>query len=446
MENKLSLDESRRRLSQMEDDLIRPLKSHKGLEMWALFLLLMLILGFYAYFLQLRDGLGVTALRDYVQWGMYISNFVFFVATSLIGMLITSVLGLLRIPWITPLTRIAETIALAFAMFAGIVIIIDMGRPDRFPYLFLHGRLQSPILWDVTVVTTYVIISLLLLFIPMIPDAAILRRRMQDAPKWQQLIYKFLSANWIAAPEQYALIKKSIRVLAILIIPTALAIHTVTSWLFASTLRVGWDSTIFGPYFVSGAFVSGVAAVIIAMFFFRNNYKLHNYITEAHFNRMGQLLVLMCFIYLYFNLNEYFVPAYKMRKAEGHHLEALFTGNWAVMFWATQLGGLIIPMLLLIFKPFRKPLPSFIISIFVLVGAWFKRLLIVVPTQQHPYLPIQNVPDNFLTYKPTGVEIMLTLLPMVGVLIVITLIAKLFPIVPIWETAHEQGVDESVIK
>jgi molybdopterin-containing oxidoreductase family membrane subunit len=116
------------------------------------------------------------------------------------------------------------------------------------------------------------------------------------------------------------------------------------------------------------------------------------------------------------------------------------------MFWATQLGGLVIPMLLLIFKPFRKPLPALIISIFVLVGAWFKRLLIVVPTQQHPYLPIQNVPQNFITYKPTGVEIMLTLLPMVGVLIVITIIAKLFPIVPIWETAHEQGIDESVIK
>lgn len=442
----LPVEESKAVLGKIEEDLIRPLKSHKGFEMWVLFLLLVFIIGGYAYFLQLRDGLGVTALRDYVMWGLYISNFVFFVATSLIGMLISSVLGLLRVPWITPLTRIAETIALGFAMWAGLVIIIDMGRPDRFIYLFLYGRLQSPILWDVTVVTTYVIISMLLLVLPLIPDASILKRRMQGAPKWQMKLYELLSLGWNATPAQYHIIRKSIRILAILIIPVALSIHTVTSWLFASTLRPGWDSTIFGPYFVTGAFVAGVAAVIIAMFFFRNNYRLKDYITEMHFNRMGQLLVLMSFIYLYFNVNEYFVPGYKMKSAEGHHLLDLMAGRHAIMFWVVQVFGLIIPMLLLVFKPFRKPLPATIIAIFVIAGAWFKRFLIVVPTQQHPFLPIQHVPENFVTYYPTGVEIMMTILPIAGVLVIITIVSKLFPVVPIWEVAHEKGVDESVIK
>ncbi|MDO9512590.1 MAG: NrfD/PsrC family molybdoenzyme membrane anchor subunit [Bacteroidales bacterium] len=446
MNQTLNQEDSKNTLRKIEDDLIRPLRNHKGFELWILFLLLMFIIGGYAYIIQLKDGLGVTGLRDYVSWGLYISNFVFFVAASLIGMLISSVLGLLKIKWITPISRIAEMIALAFAMWAGLVIIIDMGRPDRFPYVLLHARLQSPILWDVTVVTTYVAISTLLLVLPLIPDASILKRRMTDAPKWQQFIYTMVSSGWIASPEQYAIIRKSMRILAILIVPVALAIHTVTSWLFASTLRPGWDTTIFGPYFVTGAFVAGVAAVIIGMYFFRVNYRLANYITDFHFNRMGQLLVLVSLVYFYFNINEFLVPAYKMKTMDVHHLHGLFAGKHAVMFWSVQLFGLIIPLILLIFRPFRKPLPIMVISIFVIIGAWLKRYLIVVPAQEHTFLPIQNVPENFMVYQPTAVEIMLTLLPIAGVLLIITIIAKLFPVIPIWEIAHEKGVDESILK
>ena len=123
-------------------------------------------------------GLGVTGLRDVTSWGMYIANFVFFVATSLVGMLISSVLGLAGAKWIKPIARIAEIIAVAFAAVAGLVIISDMGRPDRLPYVFMFGRVQSPILWDVTVVTTYFFVSLLLWFLPIIPDLAISKTRL----------------------------------------------------------------------------------------------------------------------------------------------------------------------------------------------------------------------------------------------------------------------------
>ncbi len=444
--NKLSTEESYKTLNKIETDLLRPMTHHKGLELWILFLVLFFIIGGYAYFIQLRDGLGVTAMRDYTSWGMYIGNFVFFVAASLIGMFISSVLGLLKIKWITPITRIAEMIALAFAMWAGIVIVIDMGRPDRLLNVFLHGRFQSPILWDVTVVSTYVAISFLLLFLPLIPDAAVIRRRLPGLPKWQMKIYDLLYLGWEARPGQYLIIKKSMRILAILIIPVALAIHTVTSWLFASTLRAGWDTAIFGPYFVSGAFVAGVAAVIIAMYFFRYNYKLGDYITDFHFNRMGQVLVLVSAIYIYFNLNEYFVPAYKMRIAEKVHLVEMFTGHWSTLFWFTQIICLVIPAFLLIFKKMRRPSIMLWLSVLVLLGAWLKRFLIVVPVQQHPYLPIQNVPDSFHHYIPTGIEITLTILPIVGVLLIITIIAKLFPVISVWEVAHEKGVDESIIK
>ena len=121
---------------------------------------------------------------------------------------------------------------------------------------------------------------------------------------------------------------ESIRILLILIIPVALAIHTVTSWLFASTPRAGWNSTIFGPYFVTGAFVTGIASVIIAMYFFRKNYRLEKYITGRAFRQDGKLLVLVCLVYLYFNLNEFLVPGVQAQKADGHRTSTTsFTGE-----------------------------------------------------------------------------------------------------------------------
>ena len=125
-------------------------------------------------------------MRDYVSWGMYIANFVFFVAISLIGFLISSALHLLKIKWSKPISRVAEQVAIAGVALAGIIIINDMGRPDRFLNVFLHGRFASPIIWDVTVVTTYLTISVLLFYLPLIPDLALLRDKgSDDIPKWK---------------------------------------------------------------------------------------------------------------------------------------------------------------------------------------------------------------------------------------------------------------------
>jgi molybdopterin-containing oxidoreductase family membrane subunit len=391
----------------------------------------------YFYIQQIKTGLGVTGLNDYVSWGIYISNFVFFVAASLIGMLISSVMGLLGVKWIKPITRIAEIVAVAFAMVAGLVIITDMGRPDRLHHVLLFGRIQSPIVWDITVVTTYITLSLLLLYLPLIPDMNVCKDKCCQIPTFQRKIYKILSLGWTHTPEQYQLIKKFTRILLVLLIPVALAIHTVTSWLFAMTLRAGWDSPIFGPYFVSGAFVAGSAAVIIAMFFYQKSFKLKDYITDAHFDKMGKLLVLVALVYVYFNINEIIVPAYKLKSGEAEHLKSMLMGRDSIMFWTVQLGGLILPFMLLLIKKMRKPLPITIISIVILIGAWFKRYLIVVPIQQHPYLPIQNVPEKFMHYTPTIAEIAITVGSFVLVLLIMTILSKLFPVVPIWEIKEE---------
>jgi len=422
---------------QIDQDLLKNINWGNKFKLWMAFLMVSLIICLYYYYQQIEHGLGVTGLNDYVSWGIYISNFVFFVATSLIGMLISSVLGLMNVSWVKPLARIAELVAVAFAMVAGLIIITDMGRPDRLLNVFMHGRVQSPIVWDIAVVVTYVAISILLLYIPLLPDIAICRDKLKNVPKWQQKMYKILALGWKGKAKQFKLMHNYTRILLVLIIPIALSIHTVTSWLFAMTLRSGWDSPIFGPYFVSGAFVAGCAAVIITMYFFRKNYKLDKYITIDHFDRMGRLLVLVALVYVYFNINEIIVPAYKTNTADAKHVQEMLSGHESIMFWMVQLGGLIIPFLLILFRPMRRPLPLMLISIVILTGAWFKRVLIVVPTQLAPYYPIQNVPEEWTHYMPTIPEIAITTGSFILVLIIMSVLAKLFPVIPIWEIKEE---------
>lgn len=433
----------REKLESVSSDVLKNVRINRGFIIWMGILVVAFGACIFAYSIQLRKGLGVTGLRDATSWGMYIATFVFFVATSLIGMLISSVLGLTGVNWIKPIARIAEIIAVAFAAVAGLVIVSDMGRPDRLQYVFMFGRFQSPILWDVTVVTTYFFVSLMLWFIPMIPDLAISKTRLHGRPGFLVKAYQILSLNWINHDRQFRIMHQAMRVLLILIVPLAFAIHTVTSWLFAVTPRAGWDSTIFGPYFISGAFVSGTAAVIIAMYFFRENYKLNKYLTNDHFEKIGRVLALVSIIYIYFNLNEFLVPGYKLKTHDAIHLRELFTGHHALLFWSVQLLGLIIPVILLLIKQMRKPFPLLIISIFVFIASWFKRYIIVVPPQEHPFLPIQNVPVEWIIYKPTLIEIAVTSASMILVLMIITILSKLFPVIPIWEIAEEEAIEKA---
>ena len=230
---------------------------------------------------------------------------------------------------------------------------------------------------------------------------------------------------------------KAITILCVTIIPVAFAIHTVTSWLFATTYRPGWDSTNFGAYFISGAFLVGSGGVVVAMYVFRRYYHLEKYITEKHFEKMGRVVVLLALLYLYFNINEYLIPAFKMKKPEDEHLTNLFAGEFAPVFWFAILTGMIIPIIILLFKKGRKPFPVFIAGVMVVVGAWFKRYLIVTPTLLHPFLPMDNAPESFKHYFPSWEEWAIAMGSLAGALLVITFFARIFPIVPIHETIEE---------
>lgn len=415
-----------------EKDLLSHLVSTSSkYRLWIAFLLLIILFGMFAYYRQVKYGLIVTGMRDFTSWGIYISNFVFLVAISLVGSLFGSILKLNKNEWAKPLIRVSEIIAVAAIICASVIIIIDMGRPDRFFYVITHFRIQSPIIWDVIIISTYLVISILLLYISILPDIALCRDRLTEIPNWKKRFYRIMAINWVNHPKQVAILQKVNKILSIAVLPVAFAIHTVTSWLFATTWRPGWDSTNLGPYFVSGAFMAGAAIIVIAMYFIRNQLKLKSYITESHFNNMGKLLVLLSLVYLYFNINEYLGPAFKMVGVEGEHITELFAGKYSLLYWFVQLGGLVFPIILLMFRKMRKPLPLLIISFFVILGAWVKRFLIVIPSLQHPYLPIQDVEESYLHYIPTWEEWAITLASFAVLLLIVTILIKLFPVLPI---------------
>jgi len=401
---------------------------------WTGALLLICAIGAFAYIQQLRKGLVVTNMGDYVSWGIYISNFVFFVAISLVGSLITAIFRLTGVPWRTPLTRISEIIAVSAITFAALIIIVDMGRPERLVYLFTHGRIQSPIMWDVIVITTYFCLSLFLLYITLLPDIRMMILAKDKLGKPFSKLYRWLGSFWKQTTGQEKIRNKSITIICIVMIPVAFCIHTVTSWLFATTYRPGWDSTNFGAYFVSGAFLVGAGGVVVAMYVFRRVYKLEHYITERHFDKMGKILVMLALLYLYFNINEYLVPAFKMKKPEEEHLTQLFAGEFAPLFWFAIFVGMIIPIMIVVFPKGRKPNAMFAAGVMVVVGAWFKRYLIVTPTMLHPFLPKYDAPARYSHYFPSWQEWAIAMGSLAGVLLIITFFARVFPIISIYKT------------
>tara|TARA_R110002073_G_C9473243_1_gene579522 strand:+ start:836 stop:2155 length:1320 start_codon:yes stop_codon:yes gene_type:complete len=420
-----------------------PKKFGKRDSIWTALLIVIIIVGIIAYIDQLIKGQEVTNMRDYALWGIYISNFVFFVATSFVGTVTVAILRLTNNSWRTPLVRIAEIISVAAIIMAGITIMIDMARPDRLLNLFVHARLQSPITWDVVIIPTYIVISLLLLYFPLIPDFAILKNHFKKKKPKLSKFYGKLALNWTGSKAQKLLQEKSIKIIAIMIIPVGLLLQTIDAWLFSTTYRIGWDSTNFAPYFISGAFVAGVGALVTLIYIIRKAKKLENYITDYHFDKLGKLLSLACLIYLYFNINEYVIPLFTAKKGELTHLETLFTGGYSFLFWAVTIIGLLIPIIVLLFKKGRKPNSMFIIGLIVVVGSWWKRFVIVTPTLLHPFLPIQGVPESWRHYFPSLHEWLITFATLAMAFLIITICVRYLPVIPIQRTIDEMEASEA---
>jgi Ni/Fe-hydrogenase subunit HybB-like protein len=412
---------------------------------WIASLVGVCLLALVAYIYQLASGLHVTAMRDYVSWGVYMTNFVFFIGISHAGTLISAILRITNAGWRRPITRMAEAITVLALMVGASMVVIDMGRPDRILYLLIHGRLQSPILWDLVSVTTYITGSFLYLYVAMIPDMPILARFARERGRSPRLVrlYEILSLGFRETPEHRRRLTRALGAMAVIIIPVAVSVHTVVSWVFGMTLRPGWHSTIFGPYFVIGAIFSGTAAIITAMAVFRRAYRLERYLLPEHFQRLATLLLALSLLYAYFTLSEYLTAWYGGFGSDSRLL-ALLAGSTAygTSFWLWGVFGLFIPIGLLV-MPSRRSLTAIVTaSVLINIGMWIKRYLIIVPTLETPFIPAQAAGIT-PHYFPSLVECTITAGAFAAFLLLFTLFSRIFPILSVWETLEDADEAES---
>lgn len=414
----------------LERVVLNPLaETTKGYYAFVFFLLAVVLWGLYAYIVQLRYGLLATGMRDVVVWGLYLVNFVFFIGISHAGTLISAILRVTHAGWRTPVTRMAELITVVALMIGALMPIIDLGRPDRVLNLFIYGRFQSPIMWDIVAIFSYLTGSLIYLYLPLIPDLALMRDRLgRGASALKRKIYTLLAVGWRNTPEQRQRLERAIGIMAVTIIPIAVSVHTVVSFIFSMTLRPGWDSTVFGIYFVIGAIFSGIASILIVMAIFRKLYHLEEYITEKHFRYLGYLLLTTLLIYLYLTFGEYLTVGYKLEVEEKHLLETLMLGKNAIWFWFFVVAGMVVPAFLLVLRRGRTISRIVTAAVLVNIGMWLKRFVIIIPSLQVPLMPFE-----FGAYTPTWVEWSITAGAFAAFILIFALFAKLMPLISIWE-------------
>ncbi len=421
----------RRRL---EETTLRPMR-HTTRGYWVLIAVLVTVIvaGLLAWFRQLDEGLIVTGMRDRIAWGLYISVFIFFTGISMAGTLISALLRAANAGWRTPITRIAEAITVVALLCGAALIVVDMGRPERLWNVLVHGRWQSPIMWDVLAVATYLTASAVYLGIPMVPDLAMFRDDVAGRlGRFRSWFYRFGSIGWHDLPDQRKALNRAVGILMVIMIPIAVTVHTVVSWIFGMTLRVGWNTTIFGLLFVAGAIFSGIATLVIVLVILRRIYNLEEYITEKHFVHLGYLLASFTLIMMYINASEYLTTGFKLEEGEEFLFRELFLGQFAGLYWFYFLGGLALPGLLILWKRTRTISGIVVAAVLVNLGMFIERYFIVVSAQRVPLLPYEP-----FDYLPTWTEWTICAAVAAFFILLLALFVKVFPILAVHEMAEE---------
>ena len=399
------------------------------------------LLGIYGLIQQIDKGHIVTGMRDNVVWGFYIVNFIFFMGLSYSGALISGVMHLFHTGWRKPVIRLAELITVISLIIGPFFIFFCIGRLDRLHYLFIHPRIQSPITWDVIAISTDLIGCFIYLYLSFIEDFAILRDyEGLEVPPWKKKFYKILSLGYNGSPKQKKLLSNARTIMSAMIIAIAIIVYSVLAWIFGVTLQPGWHSTIFGPYFVIAAVFSGTGLLIILMWIFRKIYHLEEYITRRHFVNVGVLLTVIAAFYGYFTFSDYLTKWYGSIKMDSILIDKLFTEYYTLFIFANYVG-ILLPGIIIAFPKFRTIPNITVAAVIAILALWVNRYIIVIPTLETPFLPIQDTRTEWIKYSPTWIEWSLTLAGVSIFAMLFMLISKIAPIISISEM-QEKETDE----
>ena len=349
------------------------------------------LVGLVTFVLLLKDGLGLAGYNPPVFWSVYITTFVFWIGIGHAGTLISAILFLFRSPWRTAVYRATEAMTVFAVMTAGLFPIIHIGRQWFFYWLlpypnqrWLWPNFKSPLLWDVFAISTYLTVSTVFLCVGLVPDIAAAR---DIVTGWRRKIYSTFSLGWRGTDNQWRHYTRAYLYLAALATPLVLSVHSVVSWDFAMGIVPGWHGTIFAPYFVAGAIYSGVGMVLTLLIPLRKALHLEHMITEYHWDNLGKLVLLTGSILFYSYGMEYFIGWYSGNTFEQ---TAFFRRAFGPMWWGgwTMIICNAFVSQLMWFRKIRTNLTAcFVISIFINIGMWFERYVIIVSSLQNDFVP-----------------------------------------------------------
>lgn len=394
---------------------------------------------FVTWFIQIVSGVGITGLNRSVMWGPYIANLIFFIGIGHAGTFISAALRLMRMDFRRPVARAAEMITLFGLAVAGLFPILHVGRIWKLFYMLpipnqrmLWPNFRSALFWDMMAITTYIIGSTLFMYIALVPDLAMAR---DHTTGWRRRIYGALSLGWRGTGNQWHRLEAVSNILSFVIIPVMFSVHTGVSWNLSMSVQPGWHSSIFGPFFVVGALYSGVAAVIIVMILVRKAMRMGYFIREEHFNAMGVFLLILTLAWIYFYFAEWITNWYGNLPPE-KAIQNQLTGPLAPFFYLMLFCNIVVPLATLWSKRIRTNLPAmFVIALFIQVGMYIERVLIVAGM-----LSRNELPFNWIDYVPRAPEILITIGSLAFLGLMYTIFTRLIPIVPVWEVYEGQAM------
>lgn len=368
--------------------------------------ILALLYGCWAGYVTVTEGIGTWGLNNSMAWGWDIINFVWWIGIGHAGTAFSIFLLILRQKWRTSINRAAEAMTVAAVLCAGIFPMIHMGRIWMAFYIIpyptsrlLWVNFNSPLFWDVVAISTYLMASATFWYVGMIPDFATIRDK--TVSKVKKAVYGFLSFGWVGSAKGWIRYEALAMILGGLTAPLVISVHSIVSMDFSTSVMPGWHTTIFPPYFVVGAIFSGFGMVLTLMIIIRKFYKYQSYVTDGHINAIARILVFISLIMGTAYSTEIFIAWYSGSEYEFFtFFQNRITGDYMVGFYGMVLCNAIIPQLFW-FKKIRKNISLvFIISLFINLGMWFERYVIIVTSLSKDFLP-----SNWSEYTPTVVEI-----------------------------------------
>jgi molybdopterin-containing oxidoreductase family membrane subunit len=393
-----------RSYTQVNDDIIATLRGTKAWFVGVGLAVTALLIGISTWMYQIYYGLGVAGYSPPVMWGVYIITFVFWVGIGHAGTLISAILYLFRAGFRTTIYRCAEAMTVFAVMTAGLFPILHLGRPWKFFWLIpypnwrlIWPQFKSPLVWDVFAILTYLTVSTTFLYIGLIPDIAALRDR--ETHPVRKRIYSILALGWRNSDREWRHFARAYLFLAAFSTPLVLSVHSVVSFDFAMALTPGWHATIFPPYFVAGAIFSGIGMVFTIIIPIRRWFNLKRYVTINHLDAAAKLCLFTSMVVGLAYLTEFWVAWYSGNEFEQSYFLNRVFGQWWWAAWIMLTCNMFLPLTLFKQSWRRNTTWLFILSIFINIGMWFERFVIVIPSLSHEFEPWQ-----WTQYSPSWVD------------------------------------------